>query len=224
MQIGLLIVRRWSLAAATAAGLRAGPRPRTCTSPTTCSLGGAGLLAGVLAVLLEWQARRVPGGPALLGRGRRHRWAWCSAWGWAPRSSAVVPGAGALGRGLFALLLGYLGAMVTLAKRDDLEEMSVKLFPETAVGRQEGDKILDTSVIIDGRIVDVCETGFLDGHPLVPQFVLRELQQIADSADALRATAASAASTCSSGCSACRGSACASTRRTSRRCARWTGS
>ena len=54
------------------------------------------------------------------------------------------------------------------------------------MGRQEGDKILDTSVIIDGRIVDVCETGFLDGTLLVPQFVLRELQQIADSADALR--------------------------------------
>ncbi len=99
---------------------------------------------------------------------------------------AVVPGAGALGRGLFALLLGYLGAMVTLAKRDDLEDMSIKLFPKTAAGRQEGDKILDTSVIIDGRIVDVCQTGFLAGTLLVPQFVLRELQQIADSADALR--------------------------------------
>ena len=47
-------------------------------------------------------------------------------------------------------------------------------------------KILDTSVIIDGRVADVCETGFVDGIILVPQFVLRELQQVADSADALK--------------------------------------
>ncbi|HEU5181075.1 MAG TPA: PIN domain-containing protein, partial [Candidatus Polarisedimenticolia bacterium] len=47
-------------------------------------------------------------------------------------------------------------------------------------------KILDTSVIIDGRIADVCETGFLDGILLVPQFVLNELQYIADSSDPLK--------------------------------------
>jgi len=86
---------------------------------------------------------------------------------------------------LFALLLAYLGTTVTLAKRDDLEDMSAKLFPRTAGGR-EAYKILDTSVIIDGRIVDVCESGFLEGTLLVPQFVLRELQQIADSSDGLK--------------------------------------
>jgi uncharacterized protein YacL len=47
-------------------------------------------------------------------------------------------------------------------------------------------KILDTSVIIDGRIADICETGFLDGTLVVPQFVLRELQQVADSSDSLK--------------------------------------
>ncbi|HLQ79394.1 MAG TPA: PIN domain-containing protein [Terriglobia bacterium] len=47
-------------------------------------------------------------------------------------------------------------------------------------------KILDTSVIIDGRIADICETGFLDGILVIPHFVLRELQQVADSADALK--------------------------------------
>jgi len=98
---------------------------------------------------------------------------------------AVVPGAGPLGCGLFALLLAYLGTVVTLAKRDELQDMSAKLFPRTAT-RREGIKILDTSVIIDGRIVDVCETGFLEGGLIVPQFVLRELQQIADSSDALK--------------------------------------
>jgi len=47
-------------------------------------------------------------------------------------------------------------------------------------------KILDTSVIIDGRIADIVETGFLDGSLVIPQFVLRELQLVADSADSLK--------------------------------------
>ena len=47
-------------------------------------------------------------------------------------------------------------------------------------------KILDTSVIIDGRIADIAETGFLDGVLVIPQFVLRELQLVADSADSLK--------------------------------------
>ena len=184
MQIGLLIVRTLVLMAATAAGFALAHAlaciPRTTSSSaapaswpacsSSCSSGRPGAS--------RWTGSSgAPPAPC---------WAWCSAWAWAPRSRRWCPGAGALGRGLFALLLGYLGAMVTLAKRDDLEDMSVKLFPKTAAGRQEGDKILDTSVIIDGRIVDVCQTGFLAGTLLVPQFVLRELQQIADSADALR--------------------------------------
>jgi uncharacterized protein YacL len=47
-------------------------------------------------------------------------------------------------------------------------------------------KVLDTSVIIDGRIADICKTGFLEGTLVVPHFVLRELQQIADSADSAK--------------------------------------
>jgi len=47
-------------------------------------------------------------------------------------------------------------------------------------------KILDTSVIIDGRVADICQTGFLDGVIVIPQFVLEELQHIADSSDALK--------------------------------------
>jgi uncharacterized protein YacL len=74
---------------------------------------------------------------------------------------------------------------VTLAKGDELEGMSAKLFPKT-VALKQAYKVLDTSVIIDGRVADVCETGFLEGTIVVPQFVLRELQQIADSSDALK--------------------------------------
>jgi uncharacterized protein YacL len=55
-----------------------------------------------------------------------------------------------------------------------------------ATGPQRRYKILDTSVIIDGRIADVCETGFVDGSLVVPQFVLKELQLVADSADSLK--------------------------------------
>jgi uncharacterized protein YacL len=182
ISVGLILVRVIVLGTATAAGLAFGPA-LGLAAPNVW-LGAAGLLVGVLAVLLEWQARRVPvdrlfwgatGGILGVGFGL----------GLGSALGAVVPGAGALGRGLFALLLAYLGSMVALAKRDELEDMSSKLFPRTAAGRDIS-KILDTSVIIDGRIVDVCETGFLEGTLLVPQFVLRELQQIADSSDGLK--------------------------------------
>jgi uncharacterized protein YacL len=55
-----------------------------------------------------------------------------------------------------------------------------------ATGPQRHYKILDTSVIIDGRIADVAATGFLQGPLVVPRFVLRELQRLADGGDALR--------------------------------------
>ncbi len=57
---------------------------------------------------------------------------------------------------------------------------------EPTVMSESIDKILDTSVIIDGRISDLCETGFLEGAFLVPQFILHELQHIADSSDSLK--------------------------------------
>jgi uncharacterized protein YacL len=53
-------------------------------------------------------------------------------------------------------------------------------------GSKRSLKILDTSVIIDGRIADIAETGFLDGVIVIPQFVLRELQLVADSSDSMK--------------------------------------
>jgi uncharacterized protein YacL len=84
------------------------------------------------------------------------------------------------------LLMAYVGLIVGASKGDLLnlsalggifggEKQSKKTF-----------KILDTSVIIDGRIADIAETGFLDGILVIPQFVLRELQLVADSADSLK--------------------------------------
>lgn len=85
------------------------------------------------------------------------------------------------------LLLGlpYLGAVVGGRRGEWLEPARlVALFRAASPERRY--KILDTSVIIDGRIADICETGFLDGTLIVPQFVLKELQLVADSSDSLK--------------------------------------
>ena len=91
--------------------------------------------------------------------------------------------------------LGYLGWRVAVRNADDFQN----LFKRTSEGREEkrafrkeiiknqaSPKILDTSVIIDGRIVDIIETGFIEGDLIVSEFVLEELQHIADSPDDLK--------------------------------------
>ena len=83
------------------------------------------------------------------------------------------------------LVFPYLGIVMGARKGEWLEpQRLVSLFRDT--GPQKRYRILDTSVIIDGRIADVCETGFLDGTLVIPQFVLKELQLVADSADSLK--------------------------------------
>src|SRR6266498_4776578 len=78
--------------------------------------------------------------------------------------------------------MAYVGLMVGAAKGDYLELSALGgIFSDKASRRDL--KILDTSVIIDGRIADVAETGFLTGTLIIPQFILRELQQVADSPD-----------------------------------------
>ncbi|MDQ3211528.1 MAG: PIN domain nuclease [Acidobacteriota bacterium] len=83
------------------------------------------------------------------------------------------------------LVFPYLGLVMGARKSEWLEPgRLVALFRDT--GPQKRYRILDTSVIIDGRIADICETGFLDGTLVIPQFVLKELQLVADSSDALK--------------------------------------
>jgi len=78
--------------------------------------------------------------------------------------------------------MAYVGLMVGAAKGDYLDLSALGgIFSDKTVRRDL--KILDTSVIIDGRIADVAETGFLSGTLIIPQFILRELQQVADSPD-----------------------------------------
>ena len=81
-----------------------------------------------------------------------------------------------------AFFMGYIGLMVGAAKGDYLDLAALGgIFSDKAA--KQDYKILDTSVIIDGRIADVAETGFLGGTLIIPHFILAELQQVADSAD-----------------------------------------
>jgi uncharacterized protein YacL len=94
------------------------------------------------------------------------------------------------------LIFSYLGVAVFVMRQNDLYSMLRGLFPRTGnepVSDSNGPGwaesrtiLLDTSVIIDGRIADIARTGFLPGSLLIPRFVLNELQYIADSADSMR--------------------------------------
>jgi uncharacterized protein YacL len=86
--------------------------------------------------------------------------------------------------GLMAVL-GYGGLLVGLSRGQIISLAGILRFFR-GQGVEENLKILDTSVIIDGRIADVCETGFLEGVFILPQFILQELQHIADSADTMK--------------------------------------
>jgi uncharacterized protein YacL len=103
-----------------------------------------------------------------------------------------IPGVSRIIPFVLSGFLGYIGFRVGYKKRDEL----IMVF---TLGRQSREKarqkekqtiqehkILDTSVIIDGRIADICRTGFLEGTLVIPGFVLEELQHIADSSDLLK--------------------------------------
>src|SRR5215203_3831145 len=83
------------------------------------------------------------------------------------------------------IVLPYLGLMLGVKHGESLEPARlISLF--RAAGPERRYKVLDTSVIIDGRIADVCDTGFMDGALVIPQFVLKELQLVADSSDSMK--------------------------------------
>mgnify|MGYP000857851517 CR=1 FL=1 len=123
-----------------------------------------------------------------------------------------IPLVGAYFPVVFSIVFGYLGIHITIKKRKEIgglfdfipnfmrelnksrEARAQAKAKEASGSLQEPGKnppaklykLLDTSVIIDGRIADICETGFIDGVILIPEFVLEELQHIADSSDALK--------------------------------------
>jgi uncharacterized protein YacL len=85
------------------------------------------------------------------------------------------------------ILFGFAGAILSLRKKND---NLFDIFRDSKNNAIEGTvrtpKLLDTSTIIDGRILDICTAGFLDGDIIIPSFVLEELRHIADSTDGLR--------------------------------------
>jgi len=94
------------------------------------------------------------------------------------------------------IVIGYLGFQVGFRRREEIMNL-VMLARKDKTKKQMSDqeteseygykpKILDTSVIIDGRIADICQTNFLEGTIVIPQFILEELQHIADSSDVLK--------------------------------------
>ena len=104
--------------------------------------------------------------------------------------SLVIARIGFLGTGaiihiLVLIAMIYLGLICGVYGGNRIKMTSSGgIFTEDGIRKTS--KILDTSVIIDGRVADICKTGFLEGALIVPHFVLRELQQIADSADSAK--------------------------------------
>lgn len=85
---------------------------------------------------------------------------------------------------LLTFVLGYLGLVLGSKKSEEISFTGFTLAKGET--RSFDFRIIDTSVIIDGRIADICDTGFLEGKLVVPRFVLDELQQIADSSNSMK--------------------------------------
>src|SRR4051794_6829845 len=158
-------------------------RPFHPLGPVNISIGA---LLGVVVVLIETRLRDTEvtdllgaliGGAIGLGLAKTIG----AALFWADASDRRV---GFL-HSFILLVFPYMGIVMGARKGEWLQPQRLaSLFRDT--GPQKRYRILDTSVIIDGRIADVCETGFLDGTLVIPQFVLKELQLVADSGDSMK--------------------------------------
>jgi uncharacterized protein YacL len=146
----------------------------------------AGGLAGVGVLALEHAGRRIPLARLFVGALGAVGGVLLAQLVAAALIVFVEPIGSPAGRGFLALLLAYLGVVFAIRREEELGGVTRRVFPGIAHARERSYKVLDTSVIIDGRIADVCQAGFLEGTLLVPQYVLRELQQVADSSDPLK--------------------------------------
>jgi uncharacterized protein YacL len=147
---------------------------------------GLGIALAVLAIAVEWQLRGTPvtqllgaflGGAVglLLAKGLSEALFWID-----HRDERV-----AFLHSFILLIFPYYGMIIGARKGEWLEPSRLMtLF--RAAGPDRHYKILDTSVIIDGRVADLCDTGFMDGTLVIPQFVLKELQLVADSSDSMK--------------------------------------
>lgn len=110
-----------------------------------------------------------------------------------PLDNLKIPYLGFIAQLILLGIFGYLGVKIPTRKRDDITtaigDMNInkKFVKDKLKDKYKScPKILDTSVIIDGRIADICKTGFIEGPLIIPEFVLEELQHIADSSDSLK--------------------------------------
>lgn len=108
-----------------------------------------------------------------------------------------VPVVGTILAGVVAILMAALGANIAIRKREEFMLLLSNIGYKKSSGNKDKrikdeqnvcPKVLDTSVIIDGRIFDICQTGFVEGPLIIPDFVLAELRHIADSSDGLKRT------------------------------------
>lgn len=148
---------------------------------------GVGALIGFAVVLFEWSLRRISL-KRLIGAAIGSVLGILGAYLFALviRSSLPENPTRSFLQLLVMLLMAYVGLVVGATKGDLLNLSALGGIFGGEKQSKKSYKILDTSVIIDGRIADIAETGFLDGTIVTPQFVLRELQLVADSADSLK--------------------------------------
>ena len=148
---------------------------------------GVGALIGAAIVLFEWKLRTVSL-KRLIGAAIGSTLGIAGAYLFALviRSSVPEGHTQSFLQILVMLLMAYVGLIVGANKGDLLNLAALGGIFGGEKQSKKSYKILDTSVIIDGRIADIAETGFLDGVIVTPQFVLRELQLVADSADSLK--------------------------------------
>ncbi len=141
---------------------------------------------GVLMMVLETRIRRAPF-RVLWSAGVGLTLGLLLGWllGAVYRSVVQTPEMSAFVRIFFVVIMPYIGVQVGTKKPEWFDPAHLaSLFKEKRAGRSF--KILDTSVIIDGRLADLCDTGFVEGTLVIPQFVLKELHLVADSPDALK--------------------------------------
>jgi len=146
----------------------------------------AGLVAGLLVVGIEVGTEKIPA--TLMTRGGLGLLVGLAV-AFFLSGALEMSGLGGVGgmRLVLAILSGYLGVIISLSNREAGIQLNDSSGTITGTGKAGvGAKLLDTSVIIDGRIADVCDTGFIEGVLYTPRFVLQELQRIADSSDPLK--------------------------------------
>jgi uncharacterized protein YacL len=155
--------------------------------PSKLDAGIVGALIGVAIVLFEWKLRTVSL-KRLIGAAIGSVLGIFGAYLFAlVIRNSIPPGhTQSFLQLIVMLLMAYVGLIVGSNKGDLLNLSALGGVFGGEKQSRKSYKILDTSVIIDGRIADIAETGFLDGTIVTPQFVLRELQLVADSADSLK--------------------------------------